>query len=270
MSAHAPPTDPTHELLARPADCDYVPAVRAVVESARPFATAAVVVVDPTEFAADRCDPTVRSAVDRLCECFETVPEAERSAAYPIYRGRLPHQWDTLDAVFAERPSTCLSWGLREIELRGDEWLSQEVPHHSTVAVNVASAADPEEFRRAIQQRLVGLDACLVPAETRTEWTTAGRTYRIDGGSLCVASADGSREKCLGLAGIDRINPDASSLVIDLEWWTERDGSSLVGRVLSGAVRRLTSPPTRLEFDDRDSFDECLAVLEEIHEAYRS
>lgn len=266
------PFEPTHELLALPAE-DYEQAVAAVLDVALNHASEATLLLDPDELSAGwPNEDDVADAFDDLRDRLERVEDPREGDEEGVaYAATLPEDRAALDAFLDSRPSGCWANLVRAIQLGADDWSFFEIPHHADAWVDVSAASRPEEYEREIETALSGLRACIVPAGTRVTWRDRDKRYRVTGGSLCVETLDGSRERCLSLSGLDDLEVDDAAHAIRLDWDpgpTEPTGIQRAFGALLGALG--PDPPVRLTFTDEERFRRCAAVLWETLETYRA
>lgn len=158
-------------------------------------------------------------------------------------------------------------WFLQQVRLTtGGDVVLGAIPHHRHLWVDT----DPfqEGYIDSVAEALADCRGCLVPAETRLEWSVGDRTYRLAGGSLCLEHGSGvAGDTCWGLAQVDSVRREGSELV--LEW--KPDGRALPVRLLSRLLWALlpgASRPERVPCNDPETAERARELLARTLAAY--
>lgn len=228
--------DPTHTLLVG----EYPAALDAVLAVTLPRVDEAFVRLHEDEIADETFDPAEmpRRVWNDVHDDFRLVdgpgPFENPTDADTVYRlaGNLSAYRDLSGVV---ENAVVGRHFLHELAATiGERRVLQGFPHHQDLSVD-ADALGGRDYLRTAADGLDGVAACLVPAGTRLEWCAEGRTYSVAGGSLCVDRDGrlGERTTCWGLAGVEAVQVDGTTLVLD---WITDDRAAPI-RLLSGAVR---------------------------------
>ncbi|ELY70961.1 hypothetical protein [Natrinema versiforme] len=254
----------THHL-----ECEgFAAACRSLLESVLPDATTAVVWLHEDEREmepdGDDCRRTWAAARDR----FERVPVADRNDATAW---RVPTTTNAgREALFdlvALTDGVAGSHFVFRLELRdGETPLLDAIPHHADAGVDATLLGDWIQPGDIVG--LSGQDACLVPTETRFEWTAEDRQWAVRGGSLCVEPLDGRTMSCYGLTNVEGAKIGADGTVLALAWDPGELPDDAVGKLLSWFTDKLYNPPPAVPCETPARATAVITYLRDLLAAY--
>ncbi len=231
--------DRTHQLESE----RFPEAFRSLVESTLPYATDAVVRLREDEAATDPDGDECRRAWEAVRDRFERAADEDR---YGATAWRCGTAADGGRAALSELVGLASGIAGRHFLfevtlLRDGAPVLNAIPHTPSAGVDATHFGG--EVRPGEVASLDGHAACLVPDETRAEWTAAERRWSVRGGSLCVETLDGRKTSCDGLRNLRRLEADGGGTALALAWGTGEFPDDPVGRVLSWVTGRLYRPP---------------------------
>lgn len=130
------------------------------------------------------------------------------------------------------------------------------VPDHNVFEVDVTAIPGSED---EIERMTEGTCACFLPKTTLAEWKSGGTTHEITPPSLCI-----NQQSCFRLSALQEVALNKRNQTLSLTWSTSnRYRTKLIDRVfgLFGPSR-----PTKLQFEDEQTFNSVTATFLEITE----
>ncbi|WP_049924105.1 hypothetical protein [Halopiger djelfimassiliensis] len=259
-----PDIDRTHHL-----ECEaFADAFRSLLESVLPDTTTAVVHLDEAEMDMEPDGDDCRRTWDDVGHRFERVPDEDRNGtlAWHCPTTTEPGREALLALVDLTAGIAGRHFVFR-LELRNEGTpVLDAIPHHADAAVDATLLEGGPRTGEIVG--LEGHDACLVPAETRLEWTAEDRNWSLRGGSLCLETLDGRRTSCYGLTGLQRATIDDDGTVLSLAWNPGEFPDDAVGTLLSWLTDRLYTPPPAIPCGTPERAREVHAYVTALLEAY--
>ncbi|ELZ05500.1 hypothetical protein [Natrialba asiatica] len=250
-------------------ECDrFADEFSSVVELVLPETTTARLYIDEAELGMDPDGGACRRAWGAIRPHLDRVPGADRNGTVAwtcpttTEQGR-EHLFD----LIALTDGVAGAHFVFRVELhRTDAPVLESIPHHSAVGLDATLLG--EWIRSGEIVDLPGETACLVPTETKFEWTAEQRRWRIAGGSLCVETIDSRKASCYGLTNLRQARKSDDGTGLGLAWEPDDLPDDAIGRVLSWTMDKLYTPPTAVPCETAARATAVRAHVQEILEAY--